>query len=378
MKFRNAEWQGFVPGLGAIAVVGAPVLWVAARADSPFTTLRVWSFLATIAASTVVFVALAVRAPSERASHLLVAVQSVLGLAANWLIPMVLPGVALTGILLAVAAGAFARWPRRAALACIAAQTVLLLAIYALAHGWAVGIAVLAASGYGLMQVVLESNWRHVLLERARSIELEAAMRDLRSTQAMLAETARADQRSEIAGDLHDAVGHQLVALGLQLDAAIDDPPAQARARIAESRELVREALASVRATVAGLHDRDAVDLAMALRSLATEGPGPRVEVQIDAAAPCMSLDLAETLLRCAQEALTNARKHAGASRVDIELRSDRIVIRDDGRGLGASPAGFGLQSMSARCAARGCRFRIDSSTRGTTVEISWDAGGPA
>ena len=141
---------------------------------------------------------------------------------------------------------------------------------------------------------------------------------------------------------------------------------------------MVREALASVRATVAGLHDRDAVDLAMALRSLATEGPGPRVEVQIDAAAPCMSLDLAETLLRCAQEALTNARKHAGASRVGIELRSDRIVIRDDGRGLGASPAGFGLQSMSARCAARGCRFRIDSSTRGTTVEISWDAGGPA
>jgi DNA-binding CsgD family transcriptional regulator len=62
MKFRNAEWQGFVPGLGAIAVVCAPVLWVAARADSPFTTLRLWSFLATIAAFTVVFVALAVHA----------------------------------------------------------------------------------------------------------------------------------------------------------------------------------------------------------------------------------------------------------------------------------------------------------------------------
>ncbi|MFM7280942.1 MAG: histidine kinase, partial [Planctomycetia bacterium] len=193
------------------------MLWVAARADSPFTTVSLWSFLATIAAFTVVFVALAVRAPNERASHLLVAVQSVLGLVANWLIPMALPGVALTGILLAVAAGAFARWSRRAALACITAQTLLLLAIYALAHGWAVGIAVLAASGYGLMQVVLESNWRHVLLERARSIELEAAMRDLRSTQAMLAETALADQRSEIAGDLHDVVGHQLVALGLQL-----------------------------------------------------------------------------------------------------------------------------------------------------------------
>jgi two-component system sensor histidine kinase UhpB len=97
--------------------------------------------------------------------------------------------------------------------------------------------------------------------------------------------------------------------------------------------------------------------------------------VHVDEAAPRMALDLAETLLRCAQEALTNARKHAGARQVAIELGTDRLAIRDDGRGIGGAPAGFGLQSMRARCAARGCDVAIESSPQGTTVAIRWGAG---
>jgi len=374
MAARRETWQRLAPGVGAIAVVVGSVLWMASSTPGAIEAPRLAAFLVTVAAFTGAFAASAARPTAERVPRALVAAQSVLALVANWLVPMALPGVALTGILLAVAASALARLPRRVAVAWVAMQTALLLAIYVAAHDWPLGIAVAAALAYGVMQIVLESTERLAALERARRVELEGAMREVRSTQAMLAETARADQRIEIARNLHDAVGHQLVALGLQLDAAAAAATADERPRLAAARELVRATLASVREVVAGLRDSDAVDLATALRSLATDGPGPRVVVHVDEGAPRMALDLAETLLRCAQEALTNARKHAGARQVEIELGPDRLAIRDDGRGIGGAPPGFGLQSMRARCAARGCDLSIDSTPRGTTVAIRWGA----
>lgn len=374
MAARRETWQRLAPGLGAIAVVVGSVLWMASSTPGAIEAPRLAAFLVTVAAFAGAFAATAARPTAERVPRALVAAQSVLALVANWLVPMALPGVALTGILLAVAASALARLPRRVAVAWVALQTALLLAIYVAAHDWPLGIAVAAALAYGVMQIVLESTERLAALERARRVELEGAMREVRSTQAMLAETARADQRIEIARNLHDAVGHQLVALGLQLDAAAAAAPAGERPRLAAARELVRATLASVREVVAGLRDSDAVDLATALRSLATDGPGPRVVVHVDEGAPRMALDLAETLLRCAQEALTNARKHAGARQVEIELGPDRLAIRDDGRGIGGAPPGFGLQSMRARCAARGCDLSIDSTPGGTTVAIRWGA----
>ncbi|MEY2805745.1 MAG: hypothetical protein RIR65_162 [Planctomycetota bacterium] len=376
MAIQRDEWRRLALGLGAVAVVCAPVAWMSWREEGWLGASRVTAFFATTLAFTLVLAAQIARPAWSGRTHAPVAALSALALLANWLIPMVLTGVALTGILLVVAAVEFARLPRRVAVACMAAQTILLFAIYAGSHGWPFGIASLAASGYGLMQVVLESTARLAMLERARRVELEGAVRELRSTRAMLEETVRADQRSEIARELHDVLGHQLVALGLQLDAAGSPASADERARLAESRRLVAAALSSVRSVVAGLRDQEAVDLAAALKSLATEGPGPRVVVRVDGDAPRMTLDLAEALLRCAQEALTNARKHAEARVVEIGLDKERLVVRDDGRGMGGAEPGFGLQSMRARCEALGCELAIGSSPHGTQVAIRWASEG--
>lgn len=368
----SAEFRRFLPGLCAIAVVGLPVAWTSFGADSPFSTAQLAGFWAAVVVFTVVLYGLVVRQPGARIAHGLIGLASALALFANWLIPMCLPGVALTGILLAVAAATFERLPRAFAAGLIVVQTGLLFAIYTTGHGWPVGTAASAAGGYGLMQFVLESTWRLASLERARRVELEGAVRELRSTQAMLTETVRAAQRAEIARNLHDVVGHHLVALGLQLDAALASTAAPAQARLAESRQLVRAVLTSVREVVAGLQDHDVVELATALGSLASEGPGPRVVVRIDERAPRMPVELAELLMRCAQEALTNARKHAFARQVVITLGPDRLEIADDGRGIGSALPGFGLQSMRSRCAALGCELAIRSSTAGTTLSIRW------
>jgi signal transduction histidine kinase len=81
-------------------------------------------------------------------------------------------------------------------------------------------------------------------------------------------------------------------------------------------------------------------------------------------------------LLRCAQEALTNARKHAEARVVEIGLDKERLVVRDDGHGMGGAEPGFGLQSMRARCKALGCELAIASSPHGTQVAIRWTGEG--
>lgn len=375
MAIERDEFKRCAPGLGAIVVVGAPVLWTSLQPNSPFGATRLTAWWAVVVAFAIVFSIVVMRDVSRRTLYVLLALQSALALLANWLIPMGLPGVALTGILLAVAAANFARLPRVVALPAIAVQTVLLFVIYLRPSGWPFGVALSAATAYGLMQFIIESTWRLAGLERARRIELEGAMRELRSTQAMLTETVRSTQRSEIARNLHDVVGHHLVALGLQLDASIAAADDEGRERLETSRKLVRLLLTDVRAVVAGLRDDGTVTLGAALGSLATEGPGPRVIVRVDEAAPKMTSDMAETLLRCAQEALTNARKHAGASEVTIELGADSLVIRDNGRGIGGATPGFGLESMRARCTAVGCEFLLTSPETGTTIEIRWEGG---
>jgi two-component system NarL family sensor kinase len=88
-------------------------------------------------------------------------------------------------------------------------------------------------------------------------------------------------------------------------------------------------------------------------------------------------------LFRIAQEALTNAERHAGASRIDMSLvrrgRCLTLSIADDGAGFDAHDIashpqrGIGLRNMMERMEAIGGRLAIDSSSAGTRVEASID-----
>lgn len=371
---QRDEWKRLIPGFGAIAVATAPIVWKLIDRPELIRLPRVGLWWLAVAAFTFCLALPAMRALSQRA---LVAIQwlmSALALAANYLIPMAIEGVALTGILLVVAAAGFARFSRRAALVGMTVQLAGLLVIYRYSEGWPPPIAFSAAFAYGAMQFVVHSTWRLANLERERRIMLEGAMRELRSTHAMLEDAVRASQRSEIARNLHDVVGHHLVALGLQLDAMMAAPQASDVAdRLAKARQLVRLLLTDVREVVSGLQELRAVDLRTALGNLATEGPGPRVRVTVDDAAPQMTSDMAQALLRCAQEALTNARKHAQAREVVIALRPDALVVTDDGRGISGAAEGFGLASMRARCESIGCALSVGNAAGGgTALTIRW------
>ena len=102
---------------------------------------------------------------------------------------------------------------------------------------------------------------------------------------------------------------------------------------------------------------------------------GIEVETFVDGALHVLDPDAELVLYRVAQEALTNALRHGGCSRVTIEVRreEDGVVLRvaDDGAGLGDATSGAGIRGMRERAAMIGGRLRFSSPpTGGTAVEL--------
>ncbi|MCB1745577.1 MAG: hypothetical protein H6977_07945 [Gammaproteobacteria bacterium] len=172
-------------------------------------------------------------------------------------------------------------------------------------------------------------------------------------------------ERSALARDLHDEFGQHLSAIGAQAAALRLAPAGGARdddlARIEHSAAHLREL---VRGLLVRLHpwSGERFDLAEALAGLAGErgAGGPRVSVSCAAACTTLPVDVAAAAYRIVQEALTNARRHAGASAVDVVVACDddglTIEVGDDGRGAAAAALeqGFGIAGMRERAAAFG------------------------
>ncbi len=196
--------------------------------------------------------------------------------------------------------------------------------------------------------------------------------------------TVEEDERSRIAGDLHDGVGQVLTALTLTLDAAkAATEPRVVRRRIVAARRLAATALEetrhlSHRMRPGRLEQRG---LVAAVRDLAAQsGFSVVVAAGADASDPAL-LDPTTTVqvYRIIQEALANAARHSGArgARVTIAPTPDEltIVVADDGRGFSTArvrATGLGLAGMEERARLVGGRLRIASAPKsGTVVTLS-------
>ena len=162
-------------------------------------------------------------------------------------------------------------------------------------------------------------------------------------------------------------MGHHLVALSLNLEAAIHRHGA-ADEELATARSLARLVLTDLGEMVAALRHEGGVDLTRALALLARDIPRPRVHLEAPAALTLADPERAHALLRCCQEAITNAVKHSGAENLWLAVaREDGAAVlqaRDDGRGaqgfvLGET-GGHGLSGMRERLAAFGGTLAID------------------
>ena len=228
-------------------------------------------------------------------------------------------------------------------------------------------------------------NTNRISAERGTLIrKLQAAQRELEEARQRDTELAALRERERLARDLHDSLGHSLVAISVQLEAIqrlyrVD--PAQAEAQVEALKGVARANMDELRRSLLGLRAPGLGDrpLAEALRSLCVETgqrTGLTAECRISGDSARLTPAAAEALWRVAQEALTNVARHAQPRRLEVSLdvqpAAAVLQVRDDGRGLpdGAetTPGHFGLRGMRERVEGVGGTLRL-SGEGGTLVE---------
>ena len=337
-----------VVGFVAWLLVGIPA--IVRHAGAPPVDLRWVAAFAVLTASL---------AASVRRSHvLLLLAQSAAALAL-----VVLRCNGYEGILLAVVAMQLGtRLDRRTGIAWILVQTAVLTA--ATAMQFSPRAAFLLAPPYLGFQLVAFFTFDFMAREVAARSELAEANRELCAMQDVLADSSRMSERLRIAHELHDALGHRLTTLTLNLEAALQRTQGVARASVETAQSLARELLADVRAIVAGSPSADGVQLEHALETLVSAVPQPRVHLQVAGGLRIADPEKAHVLLRCVQEIVTNAVRHSAAENlwivVQCEAGAVRIVAHDDGRGS-VERDGFGLRGMRERLERGGGALRITS-----------------
>lgn len=186
---------------------------------------------------------------------------------------------------------------------------------------------------------------------------------ELRATRALLAESSRMSERLRISRELHDLLGHHLTALSLNLEVAGHLTEGKAQEHVKQSHTLAKLLLTDVREAVSEMREDGAIELGAAIRTLA-EGV-PALDIHLDLPEPFLIEDSerAQILLRCAQEIITNAVRHAGGSTLSLrfirEPKQLRIEARDDGQGVDLLEPGNGLRGMRERLAHCGGQVEI-------------------
>ncbi|WP_432547299.1 sensor histidine kinase [Kineococcus sp. SYSU DK004] len=245
------------------------------------------------------------------------------------------------------------------------------------------GVSVLfsCALGVWISKIIDQSQERAELIA-----QLEAA-------RAQLAEAHHAagvsEERARLARDIHDTLAQgftSVLLLARSADAVADDPAA-VRERLGQVEEAAREGLAEARTLVAAMSPVALNDggLEQALRRLAdrvSRESGVRVDVQVDVQVGArdglggLGRPGEVVLLRAAQEALGNVRRHARATRARVRLcaGADGVVLEvvDDGVGIGpdaeAAGRGYGLAGTRRRVEEAGGRFDVGGVPGGGTV----------
>ncbi|HEY8550018.1 MAG TPA: two-component regulator propeller domain-containing protein [Vicinamibacterales bacterium] len=200
-------------------------------------------------------------------------------------------------------------------------------------------------------------------------------------------------ERNRLAREFHDTVEAGFVGITLQLDVAaakVESAPAQALRHLALAREMVMHSIAEARRSVWDLraYALEQGNLASALERAARDVTGGKLEAEVRVIGTPRPLPaVTETnLLRIGQEAITNAAKHAGASRLLIELAYDagavRLRVSDDGCGFvppegGSRGGAFGLLGMRERANKLGGTLTVFSRP-GAGTEVAADVPLPS
>jgi signal transduction histidine kinase len=387
-------WYRWLP---AMRIYGFVVLGIALVRATPWANPGGWRgtlALAIVAALTVAFVAMWVYKPIWRHSvralawhglFLVAAYAALAALSPAFLVLQLLiyPQVVFSLALRWSIAGGFAIGAISAAVALAGAGGDLGAALPGVATSILTAGMVVAIAVW-IRETITQSLQRQNLIE-----QLIAARRELATAERAAGVAA---ERARLAREIHDTLAQAFASVVTHLEAADASLPADAerpRRHVRAAEEVARASLAEVRTLVWALRPEaiSSVGLPAAIERAAVAagaGPaGPTIEFAVSGEPRALHVDFEVTLLRAAQEAIANARRHAGASHITVTLTyyPDEVSldVTDDGRGFdpadAAKSGGLGLIGMRERAEALGGKLAIESAPgEGTAVAVTLPA----
>jgi signal transduction histidine kinase len=236
--------------------------------------------------------------------------------------------------------------------------------------------AIVVARGTGAHQFTGAE--RQMAVRFVRSVSIARALAHTRTDRELL---ALSEERERIARDLHDHVIQSLFAVGLGLQSVVGQTSGQPAARISAQIDAIDVTIRQIRQTIFELSSPASASgysqkqrLNQLVRTI-LEGEG--IDSSLDFRGPVDALidsDVGEDVEAVLREALSNVVRHARASRVDISVAVStgdvRVLVTDNGRGLGRVSRRSGLRNLQERAAARGGSFAIAGrAPSGTTLD---------
>jgi signal transduction histidine kinase len=289
---------------------------------------------------------------------------------------------------------------RASAAVAVAAAGVALLAFAERDSLWGAAVQAEVAFGSGIAFVFVFS--RIALREQRARADNERLVGELAAANARLTaqamhteQLARVEERNRIAREIHDGLGHYLTVVHIQLEAArstLASDPERALAAVVRSQQLTHDGLGEVRRSVALLRGsaptRPLLEALGALVDDSTAG-GVATRMIVEGLPRRLAEPIEFTLYRAAQEALTNARRHARASQIALALvfadAAVRLRVEDDGIGAsdlidagtgtsigtGGGTGGFGLRGMRERAEIVGGTLAVTTApNRGFAIDL--------
>ncbi|MBL4580440.1 MAG: hypothetical protein JKY29_01365 [Gammaproteobacteria bacterium] len=258
---------------------------------------------------------------------------------------------------------------------------------------------------YGLFQVFALSAVQRGIRERLRREETALLNRELIATRDLLSQSTAQAERVRIARNLHDILGHHMTALILNLEVANhnvkqrtgiensvrstkqasenfsagNDGGDKAQEKVEQALALAKLLLGDIRTAVSELREDDRIDLKSSIEKLIEGIPSVVFDIDWSAAPLIRSVRLAEILLRCSQEAITNVIRHSSANTCRIAMtKLDGLcvlTITDNGSPPSEIVAGNGIKGMQERVAAIGGSLNWEASLEGFSLCVKVPLG---
>jgi PAS domain S-box-containing protein len=191
-----------------------------------------------------------------------------------------------------------------------------------------------------------------------------------KQTQDKLRRLAVAEERNRIAREIHDTLAQAFTGILLQLEAAFDVlPKGQNRAKdhIIKARNLARQSLTEARSSVWQLRTNGGLTAKITNLVNQARHDGVPICSSIKGKSRSLTPEIENNLFRISQEALTNAIRHAAASRMDLILcfkpKQIELIFQDNGKGFDPkrNQSGFGLVIIKERADQIGAKLTIAS-----------------